>query len=857
MQRTPLARFRLYCLRYSRLTGALTIVVGLVVLIGWWFDLEPLTSLSPKWPPMVANSALMSAVAGLSLLLSTSTVSKETRAFGTLCAATVLVVAGATLIEYGLDVDLGVDQLFVRTSTQVGARYPGRPASQTAAAFLFIGAALLVMDRRTARGRRPADFLALVSGSISLIALLGYLFGAESLYGAPHLLPHTGIAFHTAVVVLGLSSGIVIASADIGFASVFATPYIGGIAARWLGLGLLLLVPMAVLIVLGWRVGWYEEAMAAALVVYFALAEGAVFVVLTATRLSRLDGEAKREEETRKRTEAQLVRAHDTERRLRAELEELGRAARAVSESVTDASGSNVETVLQVIALQAQTMTHADYVAIGVGTDPEQPFNPWVFIGPGQEVADAIGRSPRPVGTLGRVACAGEIIRSADVRRHPTFRGFPPHHPEMEALLGVPILHRGRPVGNLYLGKNHGAAEFSDNDERLIRMLAARVAVAIETAWLYAGEANQRVWLQTIIDQMPEAVILLDEHGRLKALNQAIMALSCGDTGDTDRYGNPMLFDIRALDGSVVPFEELPVVRALEAGEVSMGQELLLRQRDGRMVTIVVNAAPVRSSTGQITGAVGLLQDISARKELERLREEWAAVVAHDLRQPISIISLTVGSLLKRHALELPDQQRKELERIRAASGRLNRMIDDLLDASRIEARRLSVECTMVDLTTLIESVVESLQDVTAGHSVRIVGEPDQSAWIDADRIHQVLGNLIANAAKYGSPDTDISIDVVKRDDVVEVIVTNHGPGIPPDQLPLLFSRFTRTREARTSGAPGLGLGLYISKGLVEAHGGRLWAESVPGETTSFHLTIPRTPRAPLFRAEAESHASM
>jgi PAS domain S-box-containing protein len=824
--------------------ATLAVLVGLAALIGWRLDLQQLTSLSGEWPPMVPNSALMSASAGVSLGLLT-TASKHLRAFGKLCAAAVLVVAGATLVEYGLGVDLGIDQLFVRTNAQVGVHYAGRPASHSAAAFLFIGAALLLMDRRTARGRRPADFLALVSGSISLIALLGYLFGAESLYGVPRLLPQNGMSLHTAAVVFGLSSGIAVAPADEGFGFVFATPDIGGTAARWLGLGLLLMVPVAVVIVLGWRVGWYGEAMAAALFVYFALAVGAVFVVVTATRLSRLDAEAKREEEARKRGEEQLVRAHETEQRLRAELEELGLAARAVSESVANASVSNVETVLQMIALQAQTLTHADYVAIGVGTDPGKPFDPWVFIGLGPEIADAIGRFPRPVGTLGRVACAGEIIRSADVQHHPAFHGFPPHHPEVEALLGVPILHRGRPVGNLYLGKNHGAAEFSDHDERLIRMLAARVAVAIETARLYAGEANQRAWLQTIIDQMPEAVILLDERGRLRAMNQALTALSCGDTGVTDPYGNPMFFDIRAPDGSVVAFEELPVVRALEAGEVSMGQELLLRQCDGRMVPVLVNATPVRNSHGEITGAIGLIQDISARKELERLREEWASVVAHDLRQPVGIIYLATDSLLKRQEVDSPEQRRTKLDRIRAASERLSRMINDLLDASRIEARRLSVECTVVNLNTVIESVVESLQDVTASHRVRIVGEAEQSAWIDADRIHQVLGNLVTNAAKYGSADTDIRIEVVRRDDLVEVIVTNHGPGIPPEQVPLLFSRFMRTREARTTGAPGLGLGLYISKGLVEAHGGQLWVESVPGETTSFHFTLPRTPQPP------------
>jgi signal transduction histidine kinase len=235
-----------------------------------------------------------------------------------------------------------------------------------------------------------------------------------------------------------------------------------------------------------------------------------------------------------------------------------------------------------------------------------------------------------------------------------------------------------------------------------------------------------------------------------------------------------------------------------------------------------------------------ILQDIADRKELERLREEWAAVVAHDLRQPVNTIGLAAETLVRRSRHELPERDRLALERIGAASKRLGRMINDLLDVSRIESRRLAIECQPVELGVFIDSVVDSLDDLIAGHELSVVAGAEQVVWIDPDRIHQVLGNLISNAAKYGASDTPIVIEAIPRDDQVEVVVTNHGPGIPADQLPLLFSRFTRARAAREGRTPGLGLGLYIAKGLIEAHGGRLWAESTPGQTTSFHFTVPR-----------------
>jgi signal transduction histidine kinase len=127
-------------------------------------------------------------------------------------------------------------------------------------------------------------------------------------------------------------------------------------------------------------------------------------------------------------------------------------------------------------------------------------------------------------------------------------------------------------------------------------------------------------------------------------------------------------------------------------------------------------------------------------------------------------------------------------------------------------------------------------------------------ARVDRDRIQQVLENLLCNAAKYGEPGTTIRVDTIRQDELIEVRVTNQGRGIPADQLPQLFNRFARTREARAGRESGLGLGLYIAKGLIEAHGGRLWAESIPGESTTFHFTVPLAPRPEADRGVDQGH---
>ncbi len=208
----------------------------------------------------------------------------------------------------------------------------------------------------------------------------------------------------------------------------------------------------------------------------------------------------------------------------------------------------------------------------------------------------------------------------------------------------------------------------------------------------YADETARRVWLMSIIDQMPEGVILLNDKGGIEAMNQAVLSLASSDANAVDVAGMSAMFDVQRPDGSPVASDEYLVTRALTRGEVTTDQEMQVRLRDGRFVPIMGSAAPVRDGEGRITGAVAVVRDITALKELERLREEWASIIAHDLRQPVAAIALTAESLLGQRSERLSGPERRAVERIRSASQRLSRMIEDLLDSSRIEAKRMSVQ---------------------------------------------------------------------------------------------------------------------------------------------------------------------
>jgi PAS domain S-box-containing protein len=538
----------------------------------------------------------------------------------------------------------------------------------------------------------------------------------------------------------------------------------------------------------------------------------------------------------RKQAQAALAEAHRTEHALRCELERVLAASGAVSDALTRVPEGSLHVALEAIAKQAQRLTDAAAAAASIDGAGDQAREGWVFLGMAPEQATAIARWTREA----RRAAPRER-QTVRVDRHAAPGELVPGRPSITSLLAVPIRSRGQPVGNLYLTNTRRPGGFDEGDERTVQALAARPGTAIELARLYEREGLERAWLETIVEQLPEAVVIADARGGVVQQNEAALRLA-RDTGRADTNSITFDHELRLPSGAELAPDERPLQRALSRGEDTLCRELCLVKPGGDLLAMLVSARPIRTARG-LAGAIMVLQDISALKELERLRDEWSSIVAHDLRQPVSVIAMAVELL---RTGELRGVEQKALERIRGASARLDRMIGDLLDVSRIDARRLSLRRRVVDLSGLVERAVEELHEALSRFRVTVAVEPVALVYADPDRIEQVLANLLTNAAKYGAQGTEIRVEVRREGDQLRVSVTNHGAGIPPDELPQLFDRFARTRDARASAVPGIGLGLYISKGLVESHGGRIWAESTPGETTRVSFTLPAMARAPL-----------
>jgi PAS domain S-box-containing protein len=339
-------------------------------------------------------------------------------------------------------------------------------------------------------------------------------------------------------------------------------------------------------------------------------------------------------------------------------------------------------------------------------------------------------------------------------------------------------------------------------------------------------------FLESLLEASPIGLLLIrDPEGEHVEMNRAAQDMVGRRLERVAQY-EELLF---TPEGAEVSPDRFPSTRALK-GERFAWTEYLVHGKKG-MVPVVGSAAPVLDRHGNLQGAVVAFQDITPVKDLERLRAEWNSVVAHDLRQPLYVIDLTAQALASRSPTT---ELRPALERIRDAVARLERMIQDLLDLSRLDARQLALSRVAVDVRHLVQAGVDrAAMGVSSRHfEVRASSElPEVDA--DPDRVAQVLDNLLTNALKYSDPGTPVVVEISPERDDVSVAVTNQGQGIAPLELPFLFRRFHRTDEARRSGVKGIGLGLYITRELVEAQGGHISVESTPGSTTTFRFTLP------------------
>jgi signal transduction histidine kinase len=464
-----------------------------------------------------------------------------------------------------------------------------------------------------------------------------------------------------------------------------------------------------------------------------------------------------------------------------------------------------------------------------------------------EEDARAGLRIPIGQGFSGRIAAERRplLIRDEDMAH---VRSVRLRARNLKCLYGVPLTEGGVVVGVAHIG-SLTAPDFSEQDKRLLQVMANRAASGIVQHQLREGLERHAAELAAIIESMPEPVMVGDTHGISMANHAALSMLGVSTVEDVNRHGSAIAraFALRrAGNGAPLGEEERPFRRAL-GGERVVDEVMVRNARTGADRIFRIAAAPVRAGE-RVVGGVILASDVTERRQQEaeqqRLyaqaqqavadREHALAVVSHDLRNPLNTIRMS-AEILADHDPE-PGLARKAGATIRRAVDRMNRMISDLMDFSSIQNGRFSVTPQPIDVAAVVEEAADGARAEAHARGLELQAHADHLlVRADRDRLVQALGNLVGNAVKATS-EGGVTVTAEPRRGEVVFAVADTGPGIPEDVQSHLFEPYWRGREP---GYKGSGLGLAITCGIVEAHGGRIWAESRPGQGASFFFTIP------------------
>ena len=517
-------------------------------------------------------------------------------------------------------------------------------------------------------------------------------------------------------------------------------------------------------------------------------------------------------------------------RALRERVEALGAAVLRVNASL------DLDTVLREVVEAARVLTGAGVGMVATTDETGGVFGDAYFSGYSPEEQRELEAWPDAARLFAHLVEQPGPLRFADFPAYVRSLGMEPPPTFRTTLQGAPLRHRGVNAGHFLLAGKAGGEPFTDADEEVLVLFAAQAATAIANARAHRAERRARAHLEALVETSPVGVAVVDAaSGRTVSLNREarrIMRLLGTTSGDPQEFIESVSF--RRADGRAVSLGDMTVAERFGSGETVRAEEIELSTPDGRSVRALVNRSPVHAEDGTVATAVITIQDLAPLEEVERMRTEFLALVGHELRQPLSSIKGSADTMLEEH---LDPAEVREFTRIIAEqAGQMRRLVGDLLDAGRVEAGTLSVTPEPADVGELLERARTAFAAGGGRHEVLVdlpVGLP--AVLADRRRVAQVIDNLLTNAARHAPESTPIRLAAAREDAHVAVAVVDEGRGIAAETLQQVFAKHAPGRPGG-----GHGLGLAICKGLVEAHGGRIRADSPgPGRGSTFTFTLP------------------
>jgi signal transduction histidine kinase len=429
-------------------------------------------------------------------------------------------------------------------------------------------------------------------------------------------------------------------------------------------------------------------------------------------------------------------------------------------------------------------------------------------------------------GIAGWVARNRKALIVNDVRSNPLYHSAIDGQTGLltASVLCVPLETRGETLGVIE-AINHPRGAFTEPDQRVLENVASWAGIAVDNANLFRRVAEERSRLETTLVETADAVVLTDRGGKIILINKA--------AGQAFRINAELAADRPAQE----IFVGHPLGDLLTREDISLPTTMEITTPTDRVLYATIS---------QVTdvGRVAVMQDITALKQIDRMRSQLLGTAAHDLKNPLNAIRLGADLL---HDAPLTEQQRKALNMMQRATDSMTHLITGLLETIRVESTA-NIALEPCQINDLIRHAIEDLRPLAEKRNQAVEYRPPQESLLimgDPGRLTSVMTNLLSNAIKFTPPNGKIRVDARWDEDEVVVSVNDNGPGIPNDEIPRVFEHLFRGRLAvqdPSNPIEGTGLGLALAKTVIEQHGGRIWVNSQENQGSTFYVSLPREP---------------
>ena len=410
--------------------------------------------------------------------------------------------------------------------------------------------------------------------------------------------------------------------------------------------------------------------------------------------------------------------------------------------------------------------------------------------------------------------------------------------------MSVPLVARGKTIGVVSFVSAESGRHYDEQDLALGEEIGRRAGIALDNARLYREMTQARDQLGIILQGAADGIMVYGKNGWITYANEA----AAGFTGHPSALSllgtslENLLIRYTLVDeqGQPLPLPQLPFRRVLAGereAEATVGYTNTRTGKPERWVSI--KSRPVLDEHGEVLFVVTILHDLTERMLAEKRKDEFISMTSHELKTPVTSLKGFVNVLQRRLLKQGDEQTLHYLSRMDFQLNKLTKLISELLDMSRIQSGKLELQIEVFDLDAFIYETVENLQLATLTHRIVVEGRADAQIEGDKDRLGQALINLLTNAVKYSPQADKVIVHISKDAEQVIIGVQDFGIGIAEAHHQRIFEQFYQVTDPEEKTYPGLGIGLHISQGIVERHGGRIWVESIKGEGTTFFVSLP------------------